>query len=39
MRPEQFPYHQAAAERIVSGVSPIAASKIQKRLDGFPSNG
>jgi len=34
--PEQLLYRQAAAERIVSRVTPTAAPQVQKRLDGFP---
>jgi len=37
MRPEQLLYRQAAAERIVAGISEIAAPQVQYRLDGFPT--
>lgn len=39
MRPEQLLYRHAAAERMVSGVSPTATSQVQKRLDRFPADG
>lgn len=36
---EQLLYRHAAAERIVSGVSPTATSQVQKWLDGFSVDG